>query len=98
MKKLVGATVLLVLSGCSARPSSSAMEDAYLKYLQENDSSITIEQFKHGDCAKAGNQPGYACSVQADITYMRGANHTTMEGTFVFDKIGGDWKVVSQTN
>ena len=97
MKKIAGAVALLMLAGCSSGPSSSAMEEAFLNYMHDNDTSATIDEFKHGDCAKANDKPGYACSVQAKITYMRGANHDTMEGTFVFDKIDGEWKVVGMS-
>lgn len=96
MKKIAGVVALLLLAGCSSGPSNSAMEGAFLTFLHENDPSASIDEFKHGDCAHSGDKPGYTCSVQAKITYMKGANKADMEGNFVFDKIDGDWKVISQ--
>ena len=97
MKKIAGVVAVLLLAGCSAGPSDGAMKDAFLNYMHENDPSSTIDQFSHGDCKKSESQPGYACSVQANVTYMKGANQATMEGVFVFDKVDGDWKVVGRT-
>lgn len=98
MKKITAALAVMLLAGCSSGPSSDAMEEALLDWMHQiADRSATIEEFSHGDCTERGDSPGFACSVQARITYMGGRQQDTMEGTFVFDKIDGKWKVVGRT-
>lgn len=97
MKKLTIALCVLVLSGCAAGPSKGEMEQALLTWMHENASkSMVIDDFKAGSCAKSESQPGYSCSLQAAVSHTGGKD--TVQGTFVFDQIEGDWKVVGRTN
>ena len=99
MKKIAVVVAVLALAGCSSGPPSGDMEKAVLNWVHENaDTSAEIQEFKTGDCAKSDSQPGYACAVQANITYMKGSRNDTMKGTFVFDKIDGEWSVVGRIN
>lgn len=96
MKKTTVALAALMLAACSSGPSTGAMEEALLAWMHENaDKSVEIQEFKNGDCAKSESLPGYACSVQAKVTYLGGRNDT-VQGTFVFDEIDGKWKVVGR--
>lgn len=98
MKKTTAVLTALMLAACSSSPPTGAMEEALLNWMHDNaDKSVEIQEFKSGDCAKGGSQPGYACSVQAKITYLGGRNDT-VQGTFVFDKIDGDWKIIGRIN
>lgn len=98
MKKTMAALAALMLAACSSGPSKGAMEEAFLTWMHENaDKSVEIREFKNGDCEKSDTQPGYACSLQAKVTARRGAYNDTVRGTFIFDQIDGEWKVVGRT-
>lgn len=98
MKKIaMVAFVGMALSGCSAGPGKGDVEEALTQFIQQNAGvQPTFEGLEIGECKKPESGPGYACSVSGTAKFQLGTRTQSeqMAATYIFDKVGGDWKVV----
>lgn len=101
MKKIViiAALAVLALAGCAGGgPGKSDVEQAMGQFFEQAAGvKPTFENLEVGTCEKAGDAPGYACSVSATVVLDAGGRtqREPLSRTFVFDEVGGQWKVVS---
>lgn len=103
MKRIATAlsiTVLaLTLTACTGGgPSKGDAEEALAQFFhQAAGVRPTFEDLALGDCDKAGEGPGYACSVSATVVLDAGGRvqREPLSRTFVFDELDGQWKVVA---
>lgn len=99
MKKIVmTAALALVLAGCSGGPGKSDVEQALGQFFEQAAGVKPVfEDLEVGGCEKAGESPGYACSVSATAVLDAGGRtqREPLSRTFVFDEVGGQWKVVA---
>lgn len=100
MKKIVmTAALALVLAGCSGGgPGKSDVEQALGQFFEQAAGVKPVfEDLEVGGCEKAGEGPGYACSVSATVVLDAGGRtqREPLSRTFVFDEVGGHWKVVA---
>ena len=98
MKKiLMAATAAVLLSACAAGPGKGDVEGALGRYVEEAGGADPVfEDLEVGKCEEAS--PGYACSVTGKLTVAMGRRTQTdnLVGTFVFDEVDGEWRVVGQ--
>ncbi|MCD9030859.1 hypothetical protein LDO32_03805 [Luteimonas sp. Y-2-2-4F] len=99
MKKIVMTTALaVVLASCSGGgPGKSDAEQALGQFFEQNAGvKPSFEDFKVGSCEKSESGPGYACSVTGTAEFALGSRkqREPLTGTFVFDRVGSEWKVV----
>lgn len=95
---LMTAIAALLLAGCAGGPGKGDVEEAMRLYVQEAAGVVpTFEDLEVGKCKESGSGPGYACSVTGKMSVPRGRGTQTenMVGTFVFDKVDGQWRVVA---
>lgn len=100
MKKIaITAALALALAGCSGGgPGTSDIEEALGQFFEQAAGvKPTFENLEVGDCEKAEDSPGYACSVSATAVLDAGGRtqREPLSRTFVFDEVGGQWKVVA---
>ncbi len=98
MKKLWTLSAAALLAACSGGPGSGDVEKALTVYFKEaTGTTMTFEHLKVGDCVR-GDSPGYACSVTGTARYQLGTRieQQQLVGTFVIDKVGGNWTVVDR--
>ncbi len=96
---LMAAIAALLLTGCSGSPGKGDVEDALSQFaLDAGGTDPRFEDLEVGDCKEAGSRPGYACSVTGKLTMAIGRSIQTNDlvGTFVFDEVDGQWRVVGQ--
>lgn len=93
------AALALMLTACTGGgPSKSEAEQALGQFFQQAAGvRPTFENLALGDCEKAGEGPGYACSVSATVVMDAGGRvqREPLSRTFVFDELDGQWKVVA---
>lgn len=90
----------LLLTSCAAGPGKGDIEKALAAYVQQGTGFMpAFKTLDIGKCAKDEGSAGYACSIDAEVelTVASSGRKTNehMTGTFVFDKLGDGWKVVS---
>lgn len=98
MKKLWMFSVAALLVACSGGPGNGDVETALTAYFKEGTgTTMTFERLKVGECVR-GDSPGYACSVTGIARYQLGTRieQQQLVGTFVIDKVGGNWTVVDR--
>lgn len=98
MKKLWTLSAAALLAACSGGPGSGDVEKALAVYFKEaTGTTMTFERLKVGECVR-GESPGYACSVTGTARYQIGTRNEQQQlvGTFVIDKVGGNWTVVDR--
>ncbi|MCD9125409.1 hypothetical protein [Luteimonas fraxinea] len=99
-KVLMMIAVSLALPGCAgAGPSKADVEAALIKHFEQASGGMrtTFQKLEVGTCQKAESAPGYACSVngQAQIDVGGRLQKEALTATFVFEKVGDRWTVVS---
>lgn len=97
MRLLALLPVGLLLVGCSAGPGKGDVEKALGQFFQQNAGiEPTFDDLEIGKCEKPDTGPGYACSVSGTAQFTLGTRtqSESLTGTFVFDEVGGQWKVV----
>lgn len=90
--------LLAGLASCAAEPGKGDIEAALTQhYAQAAAATPTFENLEVGACAKAASAVGYVCSVSADVQFQSQGRtlHDKLTGSFVFDRVGGSWKVVA---
>jgi len=95
----MAAIAALLLAGCAGGPGKGDVEEALRLYVKQAAMvEPTFEDLQVGKCKESGSGPGYACSVtgKMSIPMGRGTQTENMVGTFVFDKVDGQWRVVAQ--
>lgn len=100
MKKIVmAAALVLAMAGCSGGgPGKSDIEEALGQFFEQAAGvKPTFENLEVGNCEKADDSPGYSCSVSAMAVLDAGGRvqREPLSRTFVFDEVGGQWKVVA---
>lgn len=98
MKKIAMTALLAVaLTSCTSGPGKGEVEEALGQFFQQTAGvRPSFEDLKVGGCQKAEGGPGYACSVSAIAVFNAGsrAQREPLTNTFVFDEVGGHWKVI----
>lgn len=96
---LITSALALMLTACTGGgPSKSEAEQALGQFFQQAAGvRPTFENLALGDCERAGEGPGYACSVSATVVLDAGGRvqREPLSRTFVFDELDGQWKVVA---
>lgn len=94
----MAAASLAMLVGCSGAPGAGEVEDAFGRFLQQQNADATMEDFALGDCRAMDERAGYACSITATVTYPVGFGVPTvpkpLASTFVLEKVGEQWRVM----
>lgn len=97
MRNGVIAVVGLMLAACAAGPGKGDVEQALAGFFEQTAGTRpTFEGLEVGRCQKAEGGPGYACAVsgQARFAVNGRVQQEPLTGTFVFDRVGDQWKVV----
>lgn len=94
--------VLIVgLAGCSSDPSEDDAKRGLASMVSQAMLGVPVEirNVEMGDCASDSTVAGVACSLSAiasvPLTETR-REEVAVSGIFVFDKIGGEWKLVGR--
>ena len=100
MKKiLIAASAALLLAGCSTGPGKGEVEEALGVFFQQAvGTTPAFEDLQVGECKAPSSGPGYACSVTGKATITMGSRSQTenLVGTFLFEEIDGEWKVMGR--
>ncbi len=98
MKRIWMLSVAALLAACAGGPGNGDVEKALKAHFKEvTGTTMTFEHLKVGECVH-GDSPGYACSVTGTARYQIGTRieQHQLVGTFVIDKVGGNWTVVDR--